>query len=44
MNFYVYKHYPQNISLRNVIVLIRDNWDDWFRFERIVPQTLETNL
>ena len=33
MNFYVYKHYPQNISLRNVIVLIRDNWDDWFRFE-----------
>ena len=33
MNFYVYNYYPQNLSLRNVIVLIRDNWDDWFRFE-----------
>lgn len=33
MNFYVYNHYPQNLSLRNAILLIRDNWDDWFRFE-----------
>lgn len=33
MNFFVYNHYPQTNSLRNVIVLIRDNWDDWFKFE-----------
>lgn len=33
MKFLVYDRYPQTTSLRNVVVLIRNNWDDWFRFE-----------
>ena len=33
MNFYVYNRIPANFCSRNVVILIRNNWDDWFRFE-----------
>ena len=34
MLFYVFEHQPQNVEeYRESVLLIKDHWDDWFRFE-----------
>lgn len=32
--FYIFERQPQNVSnYRDSVLLIKDNWDDWFKFE-----------
>ena len=33
MRFLVYKQFPNVDGLRNMVLLVRNNWDDWFRYE-----------